>query len=524
MLACAVLSACISTRVVNLANLEVPVQPRDASDSWRSDLDRLFDVYDRAPVIAAEDPHLEPLEGGLTTLSYFGANAKPRVLDQQVGARAPALGRDLAFSCAAPGPTEVDAAQSVFATTGLPAFAPVWIPVSLHGDPAPESARCDDRGRAIGPDAERFFCVFGRLALQPNDRRPLVIVVHGIFDSGAQDYVQRMAAELYGSGDSVFVPDMRDHGDTLRAAPDVATTLGVLEGHDLLALSRAVRSACGARVGRVGILGVSGGGLDAIRAFTLDREGSLDGGVIALSPLLDVPAAVHDLSQTGSCIATRATELSLLDDAAITVAAGAAFFGGAALAQALDGRSLDANTAIVGGIGAGVGLLSAVAIDTWLDGGTTPCLTQNAIAEIVQNALQVRWRALQNREGQPLSATGRSMDPHAITLADYIRERAQFRAQRMGERWREFGARELASDLRAALTSQTRAEARLVVVGAEDDPMTRIAGLRDFERSTRAVPQVYVRAVRRGGHGAMSIVQPTVMHAVFERFFAGAGR
>jgi predicted alpha/beta-fold hydrolase len=514
--------ACISTRVVNLANLEVPVPPRDPNAGWKSEIDALLNIYDRAPVIAAEDRHLEPVEGGLTTLSYFGANAKPRVVDQRVGARPPALGKDVVSSCVAPTPAEVEAAQSMFATTGLPQFAPVWIPLSLHGDSAPESARCNERGQLAGADTERFYCLFGRLAMQPSDQRPLVFVVHGIFDSGAQEYVQRLAAELYGLGNSVFVPDLRDHGDTLRAAPEVATTLGMLEGYDLLVLARTIRRACGARVGRVGIAGVSGGGLAAIRAFTLDRDGSLDAGVIALSPLLDVPATVRDLSRTGPCAATRATELSLVDDVAITVAAGAAFFGGAALVQTFDGQSLDANTAIVAGIGAGAGLLSAITMDAWFDGGTTPCLSQNAIAEIVQDALRVRWEALRNSSAQSLSAAGRRMDPTAVTLEDYVRERAQFRAERLGVSWRELDAPKLSRDLRAALASDARRQARLVVVGAEDDPMTRIAGLQEFERRTRGMPQVYVRAVTRGGHGAMSIVQPTVMTALFERFFVPA--
>jgi hypothetical protein len=315
---------------------------------------------------------------------------------------------------------------------------------------------------------------------------------------------------------------MRDHGDTLRAAPQVATTLGLVEGHDLLALERAIRRACGARVGRAGIVGVSGGGLDAIRAFTLDRDARLDAGVIALSPLLDVPTAVRDLSRTGSCAATRATELSLLDDVAITAATGATFFAGAALVQALDGRSLDANTAIVAGIGAGVGLLSAATLDAWFDGGTMPCVSQNAIAEIVQDALRIRWNALRIGSEQSLSAAGRRKDPATITLEDYVRDRAQFRAQRSGVRWRELDAPTLAKDLRAALASDTRQDARLVVVGAEDDAMTRVAGLREFERLTAGIPQVYVRTLLRGGHAAMSLVQPTIMHAVFERFFDDA--
>jgi hypothetical protein len=282
---------------------------------------------------------------------------------------------------------------------------------------------------------------------------------------------------------------------------------------------QAVRHSCSARVDRIGIAGVSGGGLDAIRAFTLDREGTLDAGVIAISPLLDVPVAVRDLSETGSCIATRAVELNWFDDLTIAAASGAAFFGGAALVQALGGQSLDANTVIAGGIGAGAGLLTALTVDAWFDGGTSPCVSQNAIAYIVQGALQIRWRALRERYEYSLSPAGRRLDPAAITLDDYVRERARFGAERIGLRWRELDPRTLATDLRAALATDARSDARLVVIGAEDDPMTRVAGLHDFSRRTMNMPQVYARAVTQGGHGALSIVQPTIVRAVFEHFF-----
>jgi predicted alpha/beta-fold hydrolase len=57
------------------------------------------------------------------------------------------------------------------------------------------------------------------------------------------------------------------------------------------------------------------------------------------------------------------------------------------------------------------------------------------------------------------------------------------------------------------------------VLGAEDDPMTRQAALHELIARTRDLPQVYVHAVQHGGHGAMSLVQPTVIQGVFERFF-----
>jgi pimeloyl-ACP methyl ester carboxylesterase len=362
--------------------------------------------------------------------------------------------------------------------------------------------------------------VFGRLALQPADRHSLVVVIHGLFDSGAQEYAQRMAAVLYQLGHSVLVPDMRDHGDTLRAAPQIATTLGTLEGADLLALVNDVRQTCGERIGRAGLAGVSGGGLAAIRAFTLDRQGSLDAGAIAISPLLDVDATLRESADSGACPITRSIELSWLDDLTVAAVTGAAFFGAASLSHALSGQRLDADTALVAAIGAGAGLLTALTVDAWFDGGTEPCVSQHAIARILEDIVRVRWLTLRAPGlGQTMSPAGRRIDPQAITLDDYVRERAQFLAARAGVSMRHFDAASLSHELHGALAAGARSNARLLVIGARDDPMTRISALEQFVQRTAGMPQVYAHALSHGGHAAMWIVQPTVMRAVFERFF-----
>jgi predicted alpha/beta-fold hydrolase len=506
---------CLGTQLVNLNNLDVPLPRAHPETGWRADIEALLDHYEHTPVLAPEDRRLDPLMGGLTTLSYFGANAQPRVADQQLSSRR-ADGLSLETACASPSAEATAAAAVVLATSGLPAFAPVWVPLSVTGGAAPESARCDAAGNPIGSEA--VFCMFGRLALQPSERRPLIVIVHGLFDSGAQDYVQRMAAALYRLGNSVLVPDMRDHGDTLRAAPTIATTLGMLEGPDLLSLIHATKQACGGRVGRAGIAGMSGGALDAIRAFTLDEHGSLDAGVVAVSPLLDVASAIRDLSNTGACPLTSAIELSWVDDLTIAAATGAAFFGGAALLSALDHRPLDGNTAIVTGIGAGAGLLTSLAVDAWFDGGSIPCVSENAIARIVEDALQVRWRALSGLSGT-VSPAGRRIPPEAITLDSYVRERALFLAAQNGMSLRRFEPQTLSRELRSALQSPARRDARLLVIGADDDPMTRSRAFGEFVQRTNDMPQVYVRSVRHGGHGAIWLVQPTATLRVFERFF-----
>lgn len=506
-------AGCLSARFANIDNLDVPLPASVESAGWRADMSELLDRYERAPVLAAEDERLEPLLGGLATLSYFGADAKLRVAAQQItpGQRAP--GRSLAQACV---PDHVPAEDRALATIEAPVFIPMWIPLARAGQQPAATWRCDERGQA---NAAESFCMFGRLAVRPEAGRPLIVLVHGIFDSGAQEYMQRMAAQLFSQGYSLLLPDMRDHGETLRAAPEIATTLGTLEGADLLAAVAAVRSACGARVGRVGALGISAGGLDAIRAFTLDRAHSLDAGVIAMSPLLDVRAAIEDLSATGPCPITRSIELSWVDDLTIAAASGAAFFGGAAIAQALNGHAIDATSAWTGAIGVGVGLLGALAVDAWFDGGSAPCISEHAIAMLAEDALRVRWRALQQPElGETMSRAGRRIEPDAIQIGGYLRERAGFLAKRVSADVGRFDAVGLARDLQREL-ARGRTSARLLVVGAADDPLSRSAAQRAFVERVADLQQVYARTVSRGGHGAMWLVQPTVTEALVARFF-----
>lgn len=509
------LSACLSTRLVNLDHVDARWPAISAQGGWRGEVTELLSHYRAQPVLAPEDERLEPLFGGLTTLSYFGADALPRVLDQQIPAQGAAVGRSLHAACAPPQPTESQLRAESFATTSIPLFVPVWMPLAISGGAAPASVSCSERGQASASDA---FCVFGRLALQPEPGRALILVAHGMFDSGAQLYVQRLAAALYALGHSVLLPDMRDHGDTWRAAPQLATTLGTLEGVDLLALVAQARDICGPQIGRAGIAAVSGGSLNAIRALTLDHGHTLDAGVLALSPLLDVDQTLSDLSETGACALTRGIELTWQDDLAIGLATGLAAFGGAALLQALHGDPLDGRTALTGGIGAGVGLLGAVTVDALFDGGSDACVSQHAIAEIVQGALRVRWRTLQRFPGT-LSPTGQQLAADSVTLSDYMRERAHYHAAQHSLPLRHFESRTLARELRATLTTDSQRETRLLVLGAEDDPMVRVPALRELAELTRDIPQVSVHILQHGGHGAMALVQPAITRAVLQRFF-----
>lgn len=184
-----------------------------------------------------------------------------------------------------------------------PYYQPAWFPVPLH-DRAPEPPA--DATCPASP-GDQHLCIFGQLALQP-EPAPVVVVAPGLFDSQRQGYVQRAGAALFASGFGALLVDMRDHGHTFRAQPWAHATLGRLEGADLLAIGRRLRSigACAAHAEGhgVGLLGFSAGGLAAIHAYVLDATASRAGheavftsGAMAMSPLLDPSDAIGRLDE-----------------------------------------------------------------------------------------------------------------------------------------------------------------------------------------------------------------------------------
>lgn len=123
---------------------------------------------------------------------------------------------------------------------------------------------------------------------------PVVIVVHGLYDSHTSRYVVELAEVLRRWGFHVLALDLRDHGRLRGKAPP--TAVGLHEGRDLFAAACALSEAEGVSVG---ILGCSFGGHCAVRAAheaTLaGRPDVLRGGVLALSAPLDVQEAVAAL-------------------------------------------------------------------------------------------------------------------------------------------------------------------------------------------------------------------------------------
>jgi len=119
--------------------------------------------------------------------------------------------------------------------------------------------------------------------------RPLVFVLHGLYDSRNSLYVRRTAEALAARGFGVLVPDLRWHGCLL--SEDWLPGLGVFEAQDLVAWSAHLRRELGTER-PVGLLGFSLGGLAVIHALAREEapEAFRAGGV-TLSP----PAALGRL-------------------------------------------------------------------------------------------------------------------------------------------------------------------------------------------------------------------------------------
>ena len=117
--------------------------------------------------------------------------------------------------------------------------------------------------------------------------RPVVFVVHGLYDSNSNRYVRYVASALAANGFGVVVPDMRWHGCLI----GLTNTLGVLESADLLAWAKAIRNGQIASLAKrpIGMIGFSLGALDVIDTASLpDAVSRFEAGAIAVSPPADV--------------------------------------------------------------------------------------------------------------------------------------------------------------------------------------------------------------------------------------------
>lgn len=127
---------------------------------------------------------------------------------------------------------------------------------------------------------------------------PVVMVIHGLFDSHVTGYVVEYAETLRRMGFHVVALDLRDHGRQLgRGLPP---SLGIEEGRDLFAAARILSRAEGVSVG---MLGMSYGAHCVVRAAheaTLAGEADvLRGGVLAMCGPLDIHEAILGFDDHG---------------------------------------------------------------------------------------------------------------------------------------------------------------------------------------------------------------------------------
>ena len=145
--------------------------------------------------------------------------------------------------------------------------------------------------RRVDMDAGRAPLV--ALVAPPSDASsPIIIVVHGLFDSKYTRYVEVTGELFQRQGFGVVLPDMRCHGCLL--SRQWLPTLGVEEGADLLAWGRwLAREHPGHPIGLVGF---SLGGLDVLHAIGQPGADEVfTAGAVAVSPAADLPRLVQYL-------------------------------------------------------------------------------------------------------------------------------------------------------------------------------------------------------------------------------------
>jgi predicted alpha/beta-fold hydrolase len=137
-----------------------------------------------------------------------------------------------------------------------------------------------------------------RAFFAPGDpSKPIVFVLHGLFDSNADLYVMRAADALMRQHYGVVIPDLRWHGCLL--ADEWLSTLDLEEARDLVAWGQRIRRDHPNR--SIGIVGFSMGGLNAIAALSQPEAAEVfDAGAIAVSPPAELSSLIAHLNEPAS--------------------------------------------------------------------------------------------------------------------------------------------------------------------------------------------------------------------------------
>jgi predicted alpha/beta-fold hydrolase len=177
----------------------------------------------------------------------------------------------------------------------------------------------DDTGRA---PLRAFFH-------PPRPAHPIIVLVHGLFDSKLSRYIRIVAESFAAGGFGVLVPDMRWHGELLTR--EWLVTLGLAEGPDLVGWGAWLQRmkpqpASGSRPRDdsshvLGLVGFSLGALDAIHALAHPRAAEVfrAGGIVfsppadleTTRPVLDTPATLREFGMEAAVIDFFQRALSL---------------------------------------------------------------------------------------------------------------------------------------------------------------------------------------------------------------------
>ena len=131
--------------------------------------------------------------------------------------------------------------------------------------------------------------LFAFLAAPRDDASPIVIVVHGMFDSKNTKYVRLTGELLRDEGFGVVIPDMRWHGCLL--TKQWLPALGTEEGPDLVAWGRWLTSRYPGHP--VGLVGFSLGGTSVLHAMgEAEASDVFRAGAVAVTPAAALPSAV----------------------------------------------------------------------------------------------------------------------------------------------------------------------------------------------------------------------------------------
>lgn len=141
-----------------------------------------------------------------------------------------------------------------------------------------------------GESAPLFACIH-----PPRPGRPVVIVLHGLFDSKLTRYARFTAQALAASGLGVLIPDQRWHGELF--LPEWLSALGQGESADLLAWGRWTMDCFPHHP--LGLIGFSLGSLTLLHTLARpEAAGVFRAGGLAFSPPGDLARTVTHLDRT----------------------------------------------------------------------------------------------------------------------------------------------------------------------------------------------------------------------------------